>query len=248
MKLYNIALFITMLPLLLTGCRNQQTPIQPTPMFPVQEASPAPSLSISTTVPPPSGIDTSLAPTDPDEARRQQGVSATVEGFYHRPFDELPQALRDTLTWDGQVSTMDGYHFRLRRYEGPGIVITTTEVEDETLRAFLESQSLLPEDERECDPGDVWEEYEREKDREWLYSVTITDDSYATALGLRVGNTVDEAEALGYPLRQRLNENGEATFGDTWDHSMRVLVKDDVIEELHLTWGIGRYTGKYLDL
>ncbi len=182
---------------------------------------------------------------DYNEWLKQEG---TVEGFDHRPFEELPQELRDTLTWDGQVSTMEGYHFRLRRYEGPGIVVTTTEVEDEALRTFLESQSLLPEEERGCDPGDVWEEYEREKDREWLYSVTITDDSYATLLGLKVGDTVEEAEALGYPLRQRLNGNGEATFGDTWEHSLRVLVKDDVVEELYLTWGIGRYTGKYWDL
>ncbi len=184
-----------------------------------------------------------------DERLEQLKKEGTVEGFYHRPFDELPQALRDTLVWDGQVSTMEGYAFRLRRYEGPGIVITTTEVEDETLRAFLESQSLLPEAERECDPGDVWEEYEREKDREWLYAVTITDDSYATLLGLKVGNTVAEAEALGYRIDpEQLSGLGYAACGDTWDHHLNVYVENGVVTRLDLNWGIGRYTGKYWDL
>lgn len=193
-------------------------------------------------------LRTGILETDYDKWLEREKRAGTVEGFYHRPFDELPQALRDTLVWDGEVEAPQGYAFRLRRYVGPNIVITTTEVEDEVLRAFLESQSLLPEEERECDPGDVWEEYEREKDREWLYSVTITDDSYATLLGLKVGDTVAEAEALGYHIDPEQLSAGYVSCGDTWDHHLIVYVENGVVTRLDLNWGIGRYTGKYWDL
>lgn len=60
----------------------------------------------------------------------------TIEGFYHRPLEELPQELRDSLTWDGSGKLRSQEDFRA--------------------------------------------EIEGKKGREWLYSVTITDDSYAT--------------------------------------------------------------------
>lgn len=282
MKLYKVALFVTMLLLLLSGCKNRQEPAQPAPTFPVQEvtSTPAPSESVQTdeptpTAPPSLPITTAISspmptpsagnttpakvtptptpvetPIDYNEIRQKESIEGTVEGFYHRPYEELPQELRDSLEWDGQVRTQQGYRFRLRRYTGPNIVVTTTEATDEALRDWLDWQLGLPADDeaREGSEEELRTEYEREKGREWLYSVTITDDSYTTLLGLKVGNTVDEAESLGYPLRQRLNTDGEATFGDTWEHSLRIRVEDAVVKELYLTWGIGRYTGKYWDL
>jgi len=190
------------------------------------------------------------SPVDYDEARQKEGAMGTVEGFYHRPYEELPQELRDSLEWDGQIRTEQGYRFRLRCYIGPNIIVTTTEATEEALQDWLDWQLGLPADDeaREGTDEELRAEYDRETGREWLYSVTITDDSYATLLGLKVGSTVEEAKALGYPLRQRLNADSEATFGDTWEHSLRVRVEDDVVTELHLDWGIGRYTGKYLDL
>lgn len=240
MKTYKVILFITMLFLLPVGCKDRQEAVQPTLTFPVQETTPASSTEATPTP----------TPVDYEEIRQKEGIAATVEGFYHRPFEELPQELRDSLEWDGQVETEPGYNFRLRRYTGSGIVVTTTEVADEALLGWLDWQLGLPADDeaREDSDEELRAEYEREKDREWLYAVSITDNSYTTTLGLKVGNTVEEAEALGYPLRQRLNTDGEATFGDTWEHSLRVRVEDGVVKELYLTWGIGRYTGKYWDL
>lgn len=264
----------------LAGCKNHQEPVQPTPTPPVQEVTstptptalpsfpttmatplPAPTPSegevtstpvltpapVAAATPTPTPAET---PIDYDEIFRQEGITATVEGFCHRPFEELPEELRNSLVWDGEVRTVEGYHFRLRDYTAPGIVVTTTEAPEETLQEWFDFQLSLPEDDqsREGTDEELLAEYQLELGREWLYSVTITDDSYTTLLGLKVGNTVEEAEALGYPLRQRLTADGEATFGNTWEHSLRVYVEDDVVKELYLYWGIGRYTGKYWDL
>lgn len=257
MNTFKAILFAAMLFLLPSGGKDRQEPVQPT--FPMQEVTlvptPAPTPSAEEDAPTPS-IEVTPTPTptetpvDYDEIRQKEGMAATVEGFYHRPFEELSPELRNSLEWDGQVRTKPGYRFRLRCYTGPNIVITTTEATDEALRDWLDWQLSLPEGDeaREGTEEELQAEYELEKGREWLYSVTITDDSYTTLLGLKVGNTVEEAEVLGYPLRQRLNADGEATFGDTWEHNLRVRVENDVVKELHLNWGIGRYTGKYWDL
>lgn len=226
----------------------------PSPSSPVKAPTQVPPVQITPTPASPTQTASTSVPTEPpvdyDEERQKDGAMATVEGFYHRPFEELSQELRDSLEWDGQVRTEPGYNFRLRRYTGPNIVITTTEATDEALRNWLDWQLSLPADDeaREGTDEELRAEYEREKGREWLYSVSITDGNYTTIPGLKVGNTVEEAEALGYPLQKRLNDDGEATFGDTWDHSLRVRVEDDVVKEMYLTWGIGRYTGKYWDL
>lgn len=219
---------------------------------PQPEPTPAATLSPAvTTAPQPTADPTpSEEPIDYDALYRQEGLAATVEGFYHRPFEELPQALRDSLTWDGQIRTEQGYRFRLRRYVGPNIVITTTEARDDALQDWLDWESANLEDgeSRAEEEAALRAEYELEKGREWLYSVTITDDSYSTVLGLKVGNTVEEAEALGYPVRERLNADGTAFFGNTWEHNMCLRVEDNVIKHLDLYWGIGRYCGKYWDL
>lgn len=236
-----ICFVMALLLLFLTGCDPKEADLEPTPS-PAQTTTETP-----TPTPEPSPTEDAV---DYDEKFRQEGITATVEGFYHRPFEELPEELRNSLVWDGEVRTVEGYHFRLRDYTAPGIVVTTTEAPEETLQEWFDFQLSLPEDDqsREGTDEELLAEYQLELGREWLYSVTITDDSYATLLGLKVGNTIEEAEALGYPLRQRLTTDGEATFGNTWEHSLRVYVEDDMVKELYLYWGIGRYTGKYWDL
>ncbi len=92
-------------------------------------------------------------------------------------------------------------------------------------------------------------EFAREKGREWLYCVDITDDSYTTDVGLRVGATVAQAEALGYlyPLGQPLATDGVASYGDTWNHQVDIYTENGVVTKLHLHWALGRYAGKYWD-
>lgn len=231
-------LFATIFLLLLTGCEERQVPVPPAPTPPTQAATPTPTEAV----------------VNYDELYQKEGVVATVEGFYHRPFEELPQELRDSLTWDGEVRTLEGYGFRhrLRHYIGPNIVVVTTEATEDALQDWLDWQLSVPVEERETPVTDeeLRAEYELEKGREWLYSVTITDDSYATLLGLKVGNTVEEAEALGYvyPLGQQLTENGCSSFGNGWEHSIDIYTEDGVVTKLEVSWGLHRYTGKYWDL
>lgn len=177
-------------------------------------------------------------------------LQASVTGFYHRPFAELPQALRDSLTWDGKVETMEGYHFRLRTYTGPGITVVTTEAPEDVLRDWIDLQLTWPVEQREEQATDeeLEAEFQREKGREWLYSVTFTDDSYATDLGLRVGDTVEEAAEKGYPFDAEQLQAGETAFGVPMEIHLIATVENGVVTKLYLSFGIGRYVGKYWDI
>lgn len=192
-----------------------------------------------------------LSPLRNEALLAQLGPSATVEGFYHRPFEELPQALRDRLTFVREEANAYGFAMILREYAAPGITVTTSQATEEGLRRWLDGQLSLPEgnEERSGTDEELRAEFEREKGREWLYSVDITDDSYATDFGLKVGATIEEAEALGYlfPLGQPLTTNGSAAYGDTWNHQLIIYTENGVVTKLSLNWGIGRYAGKYWD-
>lgn len=173
---------------------------------------------------------------------------ATIEGFYHRPFEELPRELRDSLTYAGDIETEQGYSFWLRTYTAPGIEIVTTEAPPEVLVEYLETMLEQWEENKE-DWKERWPtqedlkgEVEGEKGREWLYSVTVTDDSYATLYGLRVGLTVEEGIALGYPLEQR------QSFGAGSGNQLKVTVEDGKITRMHTFFGMGRYVGRYWDI
>lgn len=174
----------------------------------------------------------------------------SVTGFYHRPFEELPQILRDSLAWDGKVETMEGYNFRLRTYTGPGITVVTTEAPEDALRDWIDLQLTWPVEQREGKATDkeLEAEFEREKGREWLYSVTFTDNRYATDLGLRVGDTVTEAAEKGYPFDAEQLQAGRASFGVPMEVYLEATVENNVVTQLHLSFDIGRYVGKYWDI
>lgn len=183
-------------------------------------------------------------------AYAQALLQASVTGFYHRPFDELPQELRDGLKWDGKVETTDGYNFRLRSYTSPGITVVTTEAPEDILRNWIDLQLTLPVEQREGQATDeeLEAEFQREKGREWLYSVTLTDGRYSTGLGLTVGDTVAEAEEKGYSFSSEQLQAGGATFGVPMETHLTAVVENNVVTSLHLSFGIGRYVGKYWDI
>lgn len=252
MKKFGTLLFVAVCFLWLSGCKGDY----PATTLPVQEATHTPTLPsifpstpTETATPGPTPVPT---PTEELSDYEKAGLWGTVEGFYHRPFEDLPQKLRNSLEWDGKRQPHEIYRCYLRYYTGPNIVIVTTEATEEALRDWLDGQLSMPEGDeaRIGTDEEIRAEYELECGREWLYSVIITDDSYATVLGLKVGNTVEEAESLGYDLGRWLdkNGNGEASFGNHWDHQVDVQVENNVVTELYLSWGLGRNTGKYFDL
>lgn len=213
---------------------------EPTPV-PTPAPTPEPTSTPELT-PPPTPIPTEPI-TDPER------TIALVEGFYHRPFEELPQDLRDSLEWDGKRQPHEGYRCYLRTYTGPNIVIVTTEATEEMLRDWLDGQLSMPEGDeaRIGTDEEIRAEYELECGREWLYSVTITGGSYATDMGLKVGDTLEEAAALGYGLSKDLDDdgNGSSKFGHVVGEPLYVYVKDGVVEKMYLRWGLGRFCGKY---
>lgn len=180
----------------------------------------------------------------------QERIQGTVSELSHRPFEELPQELQDSLTWDGKTETVEGYSFLLRTYTAPGITVVTTQAPNEVLDDWLELQLSLPQEGREIQGTDeeVRGEIEGERGREWLHSVTLTDGRYATVPGLRVGDTVERARTLGYPLTDEQLAYGEATFGVPMETYCTVTVDDGVVTQLHLSFGLGRYVGRYWDI
>lgn len=222
--------------LFLSACGPKEAAVTPAP-------SPTPSLVVNPTQTP-----TPTPTPDTYEQARQRGAVAEL---YHRPFEELPQDLRDSLEWDGEVRTEQGYNFRLRTYTAPGITVVTTEASEEVLENFLELLLSLPEEERGEVQGDddaVRAEIEGEKGREWVYSFTLEDDRYATELGLKVGSTVEEAEALGYHFTEEQLAAGSTTFGVPMETFLNVTVEDGVVTRLEGSFGLGRYVGKYWDI
>lgn len=240
-----ICFVMALLVLFLTGCDPKEADLEPTPS-PAQTATETP-----TPTPEPSPTE---EPVDYNAAYQEALSLAQMGEFYHRPFEELPEELRSSLVWDGEIRGIEGESLRLRTYTAPGIVVTTTEAPEELLRGQLDWWLSLPQDD-EGRQGRTDEEaraeYQLELGREWLYQVTITDGSYATTRGLKVGNTVEEAEALGYHFNPEYYPAGQdwsAHFGPPLETNLEVSVEDGVVTQLSLSFGLGRFVGKYYDL
>lgn len=177
---------------------------------------------------------------------------ATLADFCHQPLDELPRELLDSLKLV-EREERDYYgensHWGVwSTYTAPGLTIHTS-APTASYMEYLEG--LFRE------TGSVWvggeETYETEEGflagtrgeegREWVLGVEITDPAYATLEGLRVGLTLEEAEALGYPLSQTAGFGGGLT-GNMLD----VTVENGLVTGLRGTFGIGRYIGKFWEM
>lgn len=165
---------------------------------------------------------------------------ATIAGLGHMPLDELPQQLRDSLELVSE-DHYDGFYdptWCVRRtYTAPGLELSTTA----PTQAYLDYLAELEKDNRELYPTeeDFWAYVEGEAGREWLLWVAVTDDSYETLYGLKVGQTVAQAEALGYPL------STQTSFGPGPGTCLEVMVEDGAVTRLKTWWGMGRYIGKF---
>lgn len=166
---------------------------------------------------------------------------AAVVGLGHIPLDELPQEVRDSLVlteespWEEMYG--EGTNWCIRRvYTAPGLELTTTA----PTAAYLEYKAEVDKDNYPAE-DDFWTDIEGEEGREWIVFATITGDSYETRYGLKVGLTVEEAEALGYPLSEKKN------FG-AYGAKLEVTVEEGVITEMKSYPFLGRYIGKFFEM
>lgn len=166
---------------------------------------------------------------------------AVVDGLGHVPLDTLPREVLDSLElteesgFDGFYPDEWGYK---RTYTAPGLELVTTA----PTAAYLEYKAEMDKDNRNLYPteADFWAHIEGEEGREWIVRATLTDDSYATHYGLKVGLTMEEAERLGYPLSTRKDYGAY--------EKLTVTVEDGVITEMQVYRLLGRYIGKFFEM
>lgn len=168
---------------------------------------------------------------------------AVVDGLGHVPLDTLPREVLDSLEMEMvEETSFDGFYpdewGYKRHYTAPGLEIVTTA----PTAAYLEYKAEMDKDNRDLYPteADFWADIEGEEGREWIVRATLTDDSYATHYGLKVGLTVEEAEKLGYPLSTRKDYGAY--------EKLEVTVEDGVVTELLVHSLLGRYIGKFFEM
>lgn len=183
------------------------------------------------------------------EDREQTGVYASMDGLEHMPLDSLPQEVLDSLELV-EESGFDGFYPDewgcWRRYVGPGLELTTTapsETYMENLRRSFEESGSYYNLEESCTTPEEFAAYiAGEEDREWITWAAVTDDSFATQKGLKVGMTVEEAEKLGYPLQEAY------AFGAGFSPALSVTVEKGQVTSLSIFWDMGRYIGKFWEM
>lgn len=219
---------------LLAGCTAPAAEETPTPT-PTAEATPTRSPA-----PTPEPTADPFAWTHLADPRVEDDRAA-VDGLGHVPLDSLPQEVLDSLELveEGPWEDMYGDEWCVRRvYTAPGLELTTTA----PTAAYLEYKVEKDKDNRDLYPTeeDFWADIEGEEGREWIQMALITDDSYETRYGLKVGLTVEEAKALGYPLSTRKDYGAY--------EKLQVTVEDGVITEMQVHSFLGRYIGKFFEL
>ena len=170
---------------------------------------------------------------------------ATIQGLeIGTPFADLPPELRSELEPVGEP--FDGWPGEpgkeiARRYQAPGIEIITSEASEPVLKRVLEGQDkeyLL-----KYYGSEDWKEvYEREKGREYVDTVILTGDGYRMVSGLKVGDSRERVEELGYDL---MGETYEGSVG--FDGSTAIYMAEDQVERIEVWDCIGRRVGAFMD-
>ncbi|HIR84098.1 MAG TPA: hypothetical protein IAA56_02040 [Candidatus Galloscillospira excrementavium] len=153
------------------------------------------------------------------------------------PLDELPREILDELVPTGEeehlLETEPGWvvPWVVKTYTAPHMVLQTVRLDhDEHLEEMFagmengqESYDLVLEEAQA--QGGV--------DREFIYSICLLDDTCALETGLRVGDSLERAEQLGYDGLEDGNESYQVAFERTV-----VYVENGVVTEILVTnWG-----------
>lgn len=171
------------------------------------------------------------------------------------PLEKQPAELLAALTpqgdpWEGTPwHTKDPAWSICQRYTAPGIEIITSKVPPEKLESYLhaydasdpEALAALLE---ESGASSVEAIYGQEIDREYVARITVTGPEYATNLGVRVGMTRSEVQAL----YQRL-AGGKAISNQTiMEASISIEYTGDTVSKLEIWDMLGRRVGRFFDL
>ena len=214
----------------------------PTPT-PAAEETPTPTLPVT----PEPTVDPAFAWLGDLDLEKHY---STLDGLDHMPLDQLPQEVLDSLELTGETVGFDGFYPDdwgfMRTYAGPGLELTTTAPSATYMEQLR--QSFDP-SEGYFNHGDICateEEFgayiDGEEGREWIIWARVTDDRFATVEGLKVGMTVAEAEAQGYPLAERRG------FAGGFGPALVVQVEEDKVTALEVIWDMGRYIGKFWEM
>lgn len=171
------------------------------------------------------------------------------------PLEKQPAELLAALTpqgdpWEGTPwHTKDPAWSICQRYTAPGIEIITSKVPPEKLESYLhaydandpEALAALLE---ESGASSVEAIYGQEIDREYVARITVTGPEYATNLGVRVGMTRSEVQAL----YQRL-AGGKAISNQTiMEASISIEYTGDKVSKIEVHDMLGRRVGRFFDL
>ena len=180
--------------------------------------------------------------SDAYEAVRRQ---ATLADFTHMPLDKLPQEILDSLELVEETDLEGNYPAdwgTYRTYLAPGLTIRTSAPSATYIEMAIGRKDWLTDKETFSSKEAYMAYVEGETDREWIIRVEITGGDYATLDGLRVGMTVEEAGALGYPLDRTTR------YGRVYDTWLEITVEEGIFTVMENSWQMGRLIGKFFEL
>ena len=184
-------------------------------------------------------------PTAPAEQQAQLQAAVDrvrIQGLaIGTPLDQLPEELRSILEPVGQPydgwATEPGKEMA-QHYEAPGITIITSRATEEVLRRMVENndEDYLTEEFGTTDRAAI---LAQELGREYVEKVILTSDAYALVSGLKVGDSEEQARALGYTY---LNGDTVGAYGST-----EITWKAGVVTQIEVWDSIGRRVGPFFD-
>lgn len=144
------------------------------------------------------------------EVWRQAAIDrVTIEGLkIGMPFDQLPQELRAVLQFQGETDDFAPIPDKeiCKRYIAPGIEVVTSTVLDQVAQKWFRENATDEELQELFGITDRQTALAQVLGREYVECVILTDDTYRMVSGLKVGDSEERVEELGY------SPNGENRY------------------------------------
>lgn len=181
------------------------------------------------------------------EAWRQAAIGrVTIEGLkIGTPFDELPRELRTALQFQGETDDYAPIPDKeiCKRYTAPGIEIVTSTVLDQVAENWFRENASDEELQELFSTTDGQAALAQVLGREYVEAVTLTDDTFHMASGLKVGDSEERVKELGYSL------NGEGRYSEVMYSlgSTYIDLEGSKVARIQVHDSIGRRVGPFFD-